>query len=234
MAATRDTWAKEIRHLLPSIPDQYITVLTATTDYFGDAKVLIVSYPLMEKNCDRLQQKNFGCLILDESHTLKNFKTKSASAANRLAQKAKRVILLTGTPALSRPVELFTQLQMLDKNFFSFKEYSQRYCAARQTTFGWDASGQSNLNELDIILKLKFMIRRTKEQIEFEMGEKSRETIQLDPEIIWKVQEDGMRETLENIKEYSSDIMKLQGKQREEILLKLYAETARIKSRAVW
>lgn len=233
-AATRDVWAEQIRSLLPSVPTQYIITLTATSDYFGDAKVVIVSYPLMERNCDRLCEKKFGCLILDESHTLKNFKTKAAAAATRLAQAANRVIMLTGTPALSRPVELFTQLQMLDKKFFSFREYSQRYCAAKQSTFGWDASGQSNLHELNVVLKRKFMIRRTKEQVEFELGEKSRETIQLDPNKVWKAKDQGMREAMENLKEYSSDIMKLKGKQREEVLLKYYSETAKIKARAVW
>lgn len=233
-AATRDVWAEQIRKLLPAVPTQYITVLTATTDYFGDAKALIVSYPLMEKNYSRLCEKKFGCLILDESHTLKNFKTKAAKAASCLAKIARRVIMLTGTPAVSRPVELFTQLDMIDNKFFTFKEYTQRYCAAKQTTFGWDAKGQSNLNELNIILKRKFMIRRTKDEVEFELGEKSRETVQLDPSKVFKVKDGYTQETIENLKEYSNDIMKLKGKQRDEVLLKFYAETAKIKASAVW
>lgn len=125
-AATRDTWAEKVQTLLPWVPRQYIVTLTSTSDYFGEAKVLIVSYNLMERNSDRFFERKFGFVIFDESHILKNFKSKSTAAAIRLAGQAKRVVLLTGTPALSRPSELFTQLQMIDKNFFNFMEYSTR------------------------------------------------------------------------------------------------------------
>lgn len=97
-----------------------------------------------------------------------------------MGEKAKRVILLTGefidgqqfpcqkfekfnflgTPALSRPSELYCQLNLIDNKFFeNFKEYGLRYCAGKQTTFGFDCSGQSNLQELNIVLRRKFMIR---------------------------------------------------------------------------
>lgn len=105
---------------------------------------------------------------------LKNVKAKSTAAAITLSKKAKRVVLLTGTPALSRPSELFTQLQIIDPKFFTFKEYSLRYCAAKQTNFGWDSTGQSNLHELNVVLSRKFMIRRTKQQVLSELAEKSR------------------------------------------------------------
>lgn len=49
-----------------------------------------------------------------------------------------------------------------------------RYCAAKQNAFGWDASGQSNLQELNIVLKRKFMIRRIKQQVLSELSEKAR------------------------------------------------------------
>lgn len=165
---------------------------------------------------------------------LKNFKTKSTIVAIRLAEQAKRVVLLTGTPALSRPSELYTQLQMIDPAFFNFKEYSIRYCAGKQSKFGWDASGQSNLHELNVVLGRKFMIRRTKEQVEFQLKEKTRETIVLDKQSIWACNDESTREAVENIKEYSKDYLHLQGKQREDVLLKWYTETARVKANAVW
>lgn len=233
-ASTRSAWAEHVRQLLPTIPCDSITVFQSTKDYLPGSKVVIVSNTLMEKNCDRLLSMNFGVVILDESHSLKNFQSKSTQAALTLSKKAKRVILLTGTPALSRPVELFTQLQMIDPKFFSFTEYSERYCAAKRTNFGIDSSGQSNLNELNVILKCKFMIRRTKEDVQFELSHKSRETIILDPDKVWNAKCEKMRETVENIKEYSADYMKLKGgPQREEILMKYYAETAQLKSYAV-
>lgn len=161
----------------------------------------------------------------------------------------------TGTPALSRPAELYCQLSLIDKKFFGgFKEYSYRYCAGKTTTFGLDSSGQSNLRELNVILKRKFLIRfvywnihhfffkfmnlefsrRTKEDVKFEMGEKSRETILLDPNKIWHAKDNSIKETIENCKEFSTDVLKLKGNQREEVLLRFYAETAKLKANAVW
>lgn len=165
---------------------------------------------------------------------MKNFKSKCTATAQRLAAKAKRVVLLTGTPALSRPSELYTQLQMIDCKVFNYKEYTTRYCAGKQTNFGWDASGQSNLKELNIILGRKFMIRRTKEQVEFQLKEKTRETIILDKSSVWNVKDDSMKDIVENMMEYSQGYMKYQGKQREELLLKFYSETAKLKANAVW
>lgn len=233
-ASTRDAWANHVRTLLPSISCQSIVVFQTTKDYLPECQVLITTNALMERNRTRLTTMNFGVVILDESHSFKNFKCKSTAAALELARKAKRVILLTGTPALSRPVELFTQLQMIDPKFFSFTEYSERYCAAKRNNFGMDTSGQSNLSELNVVLKLKFMIRRTKDDVLFELSEKSRETIMLDADKVWKAKDEQMRETLENIEVYSADYMRLKGgPARDELLLKYYAETARVKSYAV-
>lgn len=175
--STRDTWAAKIRELLRYVPMQSIVTLQGSQDYIREATILISSYSLMEKCAEKLLERGFGFIIMDESHNLKNFKAKCTSVAQELAKKAKRVILLTGTPALSRPVELFTQLQMLDRKFFQFKEYSTRYCAGKQTNFGWDANGQSNLPELNLLLAAKFMNRRTKQDLMSQLGEKSRETV---------------------------------------------------------
>jgi hypothetical protein len=51
-------------------------------------------------------------VIVDESHYLKNTKTKRTKAVLPVLQRAKRVVLLSGTPALSRPNELFTQVTL--------------------------------------------------------------------------------------------------------------------------
>ncbi|XP_055917964.1 SWI/SNF-related matrix-associated actin-dependent regulator of chromatin subfamily A-like protein 1 [Eupeodes corollae] len=227
-ASTRDSWAKHVQELLPSVLVHNICVLSAKQQYTGDAKVLITSYNLMEKSTEMLLEKKFGVLILDESHTLKNSKAKCTVVADRLSTQARRVILLSGTPALSRPLELFSQLQMIDRRFFNFIDYTSRYCAAKQTNFGWDASGQSNLPELNVVLKLKFMVRRIKADVLPQLAEKTRETVVLDPALLWHGSD--VDRTLQS---YTNDLSKCKGKERECILLKFYAETATVKARAV-
>ena len=53
---------------------------------------------------------------------MKNINTNRTRALIPLIHKSKRAILLSGTPALSRPLELFTQLHSLDpKNWADYK-----------------------------------------------------------------------------------------------------------------
>uniref|UniRef100_A0A182NET2 SWI/SNF-related matrix-associated actin-dependent regulator of chromatin subfamily A-like protein 1 n=1 Tax=Anopheles dirus TaxID=7168 RepID=A0A182NET2_9DIPT len=227
-ASTRDSWAKKVRELLPHIPVHHIVGLNSGQDYIGDCRVLISSYSLMERCGEKLLDRGFGMLVFDESHTLKNVKAKCTTVALALAKRARRVVLLSGTPALSRPVELFTQLQMLDGKFCSFKQYSTRYCAGKQTNFGWNATGQSNLVELNLLLGRKFMIRRTKEEVMSELKEKNRETIMLDPSYMWKNEE-----VEDNMNSYASDYSASKGRQRDEALIKYYSVTAEAKAPAV-
>ncbi|XP_017484367.1 PREDICTED: SWI/SNF-related matrix-associated actin-dependent regulator of chromatin subfamily A-like protein 1 isoform X2 [Rhagoletis zephyria] len=228
-ASIRESWATHIRELLPRIPIHYIQVLTNNQQSLDDAKVLITSYNMMDRHVEQLVQHKFGFVIFDESHTLKNSKTKCAMVAGRLTKQARHVLMLSGTPALSRPLELFTQIQMIDRKFMSFMEFTSRYCDGKQTQFGWDASGQSNLEELNVVLKLKFMIRRTKEAVLPQLAEKQRETVVLDPALIGSKDKD----TSDDLETLSKDFSSSVGREREQILMRFYSTTAEVKARAV-
>lgn len=53
---------------------------------------------------------SFGVVVCDESHALKSHSAKRTQFLWPVVQRAKRAILITGTPALSRPIELFPQV----------------------------------------------------------------------------------------------------------------------------
>lgn len=88
--------------------------------------------------------------------------------------------MLTGTPALSRPVELFTQIEILDQNFANYVEFTARYCGAYKSKFGWVATGATNLEELKMLLFKTIMIRRIKSEVFMELGAKYRELVTLE------------------------------------------------------
>lgn len=70
-------------------------------------------------------------IVIDESHYLKNYSSKRTLAVQPLLQGAQRAILLSGTPALSRPSELFPQIKCLGEPAFNvWHEFALRYCAA--------------------------------------------------------------------------------------------------------
>ncbi|KAH8283549.1 hypothetical protein KR018_005573 [Drosophila ironensis] len=227
-ASTRDSWARHMVELLPKVPVHCVQVLNNNQQYVGEAQVLITSYNMMERHMDKLLQRRYGFIIFDESHTLKNGKAKCTAVAKRLTDQARRVILLSGTPALSRPLELFTQLQLIDSKFMSFMEFTTRYCDGKQSTFGWDANGQSNLEELRVILTLKYMLRRTKAEVLPQLAEKNRETVVLDPALVWTNDE-----TKDSLDAFSKELKTSKGRAMEEILLRFYARTAEVKTKAV-
>jgi SWI/SNF-related matrix-associated actin-dependent regulator 1 of chromatin subfamily A len=77
-------------------------------------KFVIISYSLIPLMIEKLLPLNFNVVIADESHYLKNAKAARTINMLLLLRKSVRAILLSGTPALSRPLELFTQLNSLD------------------------------------------------------------------------------------------------------------------------
>jgi hypothetical protein len=52
-------------------------------------------------------------VILDESHYIKQRKSQRSLLLAGLMQQATRLLLLSGTPALARPVELYPQVFFL-------------------------------------------------------------------------------------------------------------------------
>jgi SWI/SNF-related matrix-associated actin-dependent regulator 1 of chromatin subfamily A len=124
-----------------------------------------------------LQQFDFQCVICDESHNLKEKKSQRCQLGLPLLQKAKRLVLLSGTPALARPVELWPQVYCIaPKLFGSYTAFTKKFCNAQRGRFGWDVSGISNANELFDNLR-QIMVRRLKSDVLSELPPKQRSII---------------------------------------------------------
>lgn len=142
----------------------------------------IVPYSLCVKLKDKLTQKRFKCIVADESHYLKDRRAQRTQAVLPLMKEgATRVICLTGTPALSRPIELFTQLEALvPRVFFRLHEYGARYCAGG-APFGM-YTGCSHADELHIMISRLCMIRRLKKDVLASLPPKRRSQVFLSVE----------------------------------------------------
>jgi SNF2 family DNA or RNA helicase len=70
----------------------------------SECKIIVSSYDLLAKNVDIIAQSQYKVIIADECHLLKNSKASRTKAALKLIENCQRVILLSGTPALSRSV----------------------------------------------------------------------------------------------------------------------------------
>ena len=96
--------------------------------------------------------------------------------------KAKRRLFLTGTPIVNKPIELWPMIHALDPEGLgkSKMKYAFRYCGAHHNGFGWDFTGSSNLDELQEILRSKFMVRRLKKDVLKELPPKRRQVLVLE------------------------------------------------------
>lgn len=94
------------------LDDSEIHVLTSSkADIFPNknTRVVICSYGLapMLAESGKIKPGMFACAIADESHMLKNSKSKRTQYLVPILNACKRTILLSGTPALAKPHELY-------------------------------------------------------------------------------------------------------------------------------
>jgi SWI/SNF-related matrix-associated actin-dependent regulator 1 of chromatin subfamily A len=152
----------------------------------GTVRIYVANYEALRDRED-LQAIKADLLVVDEAHFVKNQKAQRTQAVRKVAQSARRKVLLTGTPIVNRPVELFSLLAMLDparygeKAFFAF---AKRYCDAKQVYAGskgyvWDFTGSSNLDELQDQLRSTLMVRRLKADVLKELPAKRRQIVVL-------------------------------------------------------
>ena len=150
-------------------------VATPTRRYMS-----VISYDLLSRVGAELLHRRYGIVILDESHNIKNNTARRTQAALALCRQAERRLLLSGTPSLNRPSELFTQLNCLAPHLFnSFKHFALRYCNGHQTRFGFDHRGSSHLLELHTIIKRTCLIRRIKSEVLAQLPPKRRSVVVL-------------------------------------------------------
>ena len=187
-ASLRHTWPAEIEKFIPSLlsSDVYVVNGFDDSDFYSNPtkrsriKVVVATYSLLQNRsaaAQVLRQFNFQCVIVDESHNLKEKNSQRCQLAMPLMLNAKRLILLSGTPALARPVELWAQLHCIDQDLFgSYSSFTKRYCNARRGRFGWDVKGLSNASELHSKLKT-IMIRRLKADVLSDLPSKQRSIV---------------------------------------------------------
>ncbi|XP_044890394.1 SWI/SNF-related matrix-associated actin-dependent regulator of chromatin subfamily A-like protein 1 isoform X4 [Felis catus] len=131
-SSVRFTWEQAFLRWLPSLSPDRINVVVTGKDRLTAGLVNIVSFDLLSK-LEKQLKTPFKVVIIDESHFLKNIKTARCRAAMPILKVAKRVILLSGTPAMSRPAELYTQIIGVRPTFFpQFHAFGLRYCDAKQ------------------------------------------------------------------------------------------------------
>ena len=140
--------------------------------------------PVVVTNYERVTKSGldpsqvWDLIIYDEAHYLKNPKAARTKAA--LALRGDKVLFLTGTPVINRPMDLHTILKAAKVPWAKSRSaYGLRYCEAEYTTWGLNTDGASNLEELGEKLRGSIMVRRMKVDVLDDLPGKARQIVVL-------------------------------------------------------
>lgn len=118
---------------------------------------------------DKTFDREWGCIVLDESHKIKNRTSKRAKFLLRLALKSKYRYILTGTPIGNGQLEnIWSQYAFLEpcivngrvasKIFGTYKQFEDRYCLLNQY---WKPYRYKYVDELqDIIAEHSYRVTK--------------------------------------------------------------------------
>lgn len=138
-----------------------------------DINIWIINYDILKKFLPELLKTHFDHMTGDECQLIKSPGAQRTKAFRQISRNILSIVLLSGTPLLSRPSELFSLLNIIDpKTWNNWYEYGRKYCAAHQTMWGWDTSGASNVEELHEKIK-RYFIRRDKTEVLKELPPKT-------------------------------------------------------------
>lgn len=141
------------------------------------AGILITNYQNFLYDADEINKVNYDLVIVDEAHCLKAAKGKmNNNVAEVIA--GKRTILLTGTPVMSRPADVFGIVSMVSPKFFgTYEDFEKRYLVMSPIgIYGRTMIGARHLDELQSKIQ-KFLIMRSSEDVALELPERQNRVV---------------------------------------------------------
>lgn len=190
-------WQKEI-HAWSTIRDVTTYPIMKGSDGISPcANYVICSYDLARDETlhEVICSEKWDTLILDEAHYLKTYDAKrtrsvfgggaktTAFAKRNIADNAKKIVALTGTPLPNRPRECYTIARGLNWesiDWMSADSFSYRFNPSAK--FGTHTKEEvGRLPELNARLRCNFMIRRLKKDVLKQLPDKRYEMTYLEP-----------------------------------------------------
>lgn len=175
-ASVKYNWKKEWQRWNPS---RIVGIVESGRKYdesVWDSDVVVINFDILgERSTDRpkvkykeLLKKYWGSCVIDEIHFLKSEKAMRTRMTKKITKHIAHIWGLTGTLTQNRPLELVQPYQILRRFGEIFGDtlaFKFRYCDAKKTMFGFDASGFSNLEELHELLRMAGYVRRQKRDV---------------------------------------------------------------------
>ena len=168
-ASVVPNWRNEIRKFAPSLN---VLILNSADDRAAMIKkakqgdIVLATYAMLNINEAELIEQEWNVICLDEAHTIKNPTTKMSKSAMKL--RAKRKVILTGTPIQNHLSELWNLFQFINPGLLgSADAFKKKYILPIE--------GDRNKSRQIQLRKLisPFLLRRTKGEVIEELPEKN-------------------------------------------------------------
>lgn len=146
------------------------------------SKIYIINYDILRGRwVGWLRRQNPKLIIIDEGHYIKNESAKRSQHVRDLCQGVPNVVILTGTPILSRPAELWNLVNLVKpQDFDAWLPFAIRHCGPDKKPWGWEYKGATHLDELHQRLLASCMIRRRKSEVLNQLPDKILSVIPMD------------------------------------------------------
>jgi len=112
-ASLKLNWKREAEQWIPGVQ---VKVLSGTKGNLPDADIYIINYDILTHWTDKFV--SIKGLVLDESHYIKNGSAQRSKACIRMADKVSEGgvrVCLSGTPIVNQPLEIMTQLRVINR-----------------------------------------------------------------------------------------------------------------------
>ena len=225
-APTKLQWEKEFKRwlsLVPNCPHRVQILYGTRTRKLDKSFSYIVNWDILTYWQNELAATGFECLIGDEAQAIGNPESKRALAFRHLAAVIPECIVMSGTPARSRPAQFWTMVSCVEPKMFpTYKGYLWRYTCPKATPWGVQFEGARNVKELHAKL-VSVMLRRTKDDVMKDLPPKTLDVIPLEADA-------------EELAEYNSEeagIAELQGISAREKLTNLTRTAYAVKEKSL-
>lgn len=182
-APTKLQWMSAYYRWVGSVPGMHprVGVLSGRTPYLLEKGVsYIINWDILSDWEERLGKMGFRLLIGDEVQAIGNPKSQRARSFIRLSKSIPHVIGMSGTPAMSKPAQFWSLLNIMEpEKFGNYYRYLNRYCQPKHNGFSMTYNGASHVEELHALL-VSCMLRRTKDQVMKDLPPKVMEVVPLE------------------------------------------------------
>lgn len=178
-ASTKSNWKEEASRWTTRKTE----IVNGTKPYpLPPADLYVLNYHIVDAWLPVLQKMRAVALVADEAHNIKNKDAVRTKAVKALAKRVPQFLALTGTPIMSNPIEMFTVLQLINKNLFPSRvQFGLEFCQPEIDP--WSGSiVYKGVTNADVLKKklADIMVRRLKADVLSELPPKQRTRVELE------------------------------------------------------